>query len=110
MTRRLASSKLKRVSSSAAVLVNAMLMLGGTFSIAAQSDAQPANDTEITGQVVAALSRIDPQQARRLQVTTRDGVVTLTGPVSPGVAVQALNAVKGVQGVVKVRNNMSITQ
>jgi osmotically-inducible protein OsmY len=59
---------------------------------------------------VAALSRIDPQQARRLQVTTRDGVVTLTGPVSPGVAVQALNAGKGVQGVVKVRNNMSITQ
>jgi osmotically-inducible protein OsmY len=110
MTPRLASWKLERVSSAAAILASAMLMFGGNVAIAAQSDARPVPDTEITGQVVAALSRLNPQQTQRLLVTTQAGVVTLTGPVSPGVAVQALNAAKGVQGVVKVRNNMSITQ
>jgi hyperosmotically inducible protein len=110
MISRVALSKLKRTTSLAFVLINAMLMLDGTPSIAAESNTGPVSDTEITAQIVAALRRIDPQQARRLQVTTRDGVVTLAGPVSSGTALQALNAAKSVQGVAKVRNNMSIAQ
>jgi osmotically-inducible protein OsmY len=110
MTPKRASSNLKRLSSSVAVLANVLLMFGSTLPVAAQSSVQPATDMQITGQVVAALSRIDDQQAHRLRVTTRDGVVTLTGPVSPGVAAHALSAGKGVPGVVKVRNSMSITQ
>lgn len=88
----------------------ATVLLLCPFRIAIPADAQPVSDPQITEQVVAALRQIDSEQTRRVQVSTEDGVVTLSGSVSPGVAMKSLNAAKQVSGVKKVRNRMSVTQ
>jgi osmotically-inducible protein OsmY len=49
--------------------------------------------------------------ARRLHVETKDGVVTLSGQAGSGLAAaKAVQQAESIQGVTKVRNEMSITQ
>jgi osmotically-inducible protein OsmY len=108
MNRRFTVSTLHRARWLTAALAVALLLCH--LGIAAPAEAQSVADAQITEQVTAALGQIDKEQARRLHVSTEDGVVTLTGTVSPGLALKALNAAKGVQGVTKVRNRMTVTQ
>ena len=108
MNRRFTVSTRHRARGFPAVLASVLLLC--PISIATSAGAQPVSDAQISEQVVAALGQIDKEQARRLLVSTQDGVVTLTGSVSSGVALRALTAAKGVQGVTKVRNRMTITQ
>jgi len=82
------------------------MLLGGS---AVASSAQAASDAEITDQVTGALRQVDPNLGR-VQVETKDGVVTLSGQTSPGLAAKALKAAQRVQGVTKVRNQMSVMQ
>jgi hyperosmotically inducible protein len=73
--------------------------------------AEPVSDSQITDQVVAKLSQTNPDQARRLQVSTKDGVVTLSGAATSGnAAFKAIQQARSVEGVVKVENRLSIQQ
>ncbi len=73
--------------------------------------AQPVNDSQLSDQVVAALRRTDASLVSRLEVSTRDGVVTLSGhATSIQAAMKAVQAARNVPGVTKVRNQMSVTR
>jgi osmotically-inducible protein OsmY len=68
---------------------------------------QPVNDSQISARVSAALAQADPELGHRVQVTTMDGVVTLTGQVTTGdMEALALRAAGSVNGVTKVLNRM----
>jgi osmotically-inducible protein OsmY len=71
----------------------------------------PAGDVQITDQVVGAIRAVDPSAARRLQVTTKDGIVTLSGQAYTSYDVaMALSAAKSVPGVSKVLNRTTFVQ
>jgi|HubBroStandDraft_1064217.scaffolds.fasta_scaffold128837_2 osmotically-inducible protein OsmY len=107
MSTRRQESKRARLS---VALIGSVWLLGGAAIAADSPSVQPGNDAQITDQVTAALRQIDPTVGRRLVVMTENGVVTLTGQTSPGFARSALQAAKGVPGVTKVRNQMSVMQ
>ena len=108
MNQRFTVSALRLTPLLPALLATVLVLCSLRIAIAA--DAPPVSDSQITEQIIAALGQIDKEQARRVQVSTQDGVVTLSGSLSPGVALKVLNTAKGVEGVKKVRNRMSITQ
>jgi osmotically-inducible protein OsmY len=90
-----------------------MLLMAGLSSVAfaaiAQS-AEPANDAQITDQVLAKIHQ-DDQSMGRVQVETHDGVVTLTGfAYSGAAALKALEDARSVDGVVRVQNRLSVQQ
>ncbi len=86
------------------------LLAGAGFTVSAYgSDA--VSDSQLTGRVMGKLSVDDPEIARRIQVSAKDGVVTLSGTAYTGQ--QALKAIKdaeSVAGVVKVQNHLSVQQ
>jgi osmotically-inducible protein OsmY len=100
---------MNRVSSFVAV---AGLMLLGSSAMAQSSPSeQPVGDSQISDQVVAALRRTDASLVRRLEVSTKDGVVTLSGhATSVQAAMKAVQTARNVPGVTKVRNQLSMTQ
>ncbi len=82
------------------------LTLAGGLAVA-----DPSADTQITDRVVGKLSVDDPQIAHRVQVETKDGVVTLSGTAYTGAqALKALKDAQSVAGVVKVQNHLSVAQ
>lgn len=90
--------------------VAAALGCFGLMGAVAQS-AQPTSDAQITDQVLAKISQDTPEMARRLQVDTKDGVVTLSGSAYSGAAaLKVLQDARSVEGVVKVQNRLSIQQ
>jgi osmotically-inducible protein OsmY len=83
----------------------AFLTTGGAAFAAAGS----AQDSDITAQVSSKLAR-EGGDLDRVQVTTQDGVVTLSGSVDSGHAEQkAMSDARLTPGVVNVRNEMHIT-
>ena len=73
--------------------------------------ADPSADAQITERVVGKLSVDDPQIAHRVQVETKEGVVTISGTAYTGAqALKALKDAQSVAGVVKVQNHLSIAQ
>lgn len=98
------------------VAVVAAVLPAGTAALAASAPApqpQPetaarsGTDAQITERVQAELSR-DPD-LRRVQVSTENGVVTLSGPVGSGTAAaQALSEARRASGVSEVRNRMRV--
>jgi osmotically-inducible protein OsmY len=74
---------------------------------AAASD--KVDDGMITTKVNAALVNDKDLSAVRINVDTKDGVVTLTGPApSPEAALQATRIAKDVKGVVSVNNQLVV--
>lgn len=74
----------------------------------AQTSVPPVNDSQISDQVAAALQRANPGLVLHLEVTTKDGVVTLSGETrSPQDAMKALQTARSVAGVTQVRNRLS---
>jgi len=88
-------------------VVGGLILLG---SAALASSAQPASDAQINEQLAGALRQVEPNLARRVQVDTKNGVVTLSGQTSPDLAAKALQAAQRVPGVTKVRNPISVMQ
>lgn len=98
---------MQRVNSFIALAGSALLLAGAAY---AQSSAAPA-DSQISDQVAAAVRKTDPNLVVRLDVSTKDGVVTLNGQTrSAGDAMRALQAARRVPGVTKVVNRLSSAQ
>jgi len=94
-----------------AVAAGCMTFLAGAASADSPSPTPSATDAEITQRVMGKLSVDDPTLARLLQVSTKDGVVTLSGLAYTGAdALKALRDARSVAGVTKVRNRMSLQQ
>jgi osmotically-inducible protein OsmY len=71
--------------------------------------ADEAGDQQITQQVKEKIATNQPQIARRIEVTTHDGVVTLRGTtMTPLAMLGALHDAGSVQGVTKVDNHLSV--
>lgn len=86
------------------------LLAGAGFSANAHA-AGAASDSQVTGRVMGKLAVDDPEVAPRIQVSTKDGIVTLSGTAYTGQqALKALRDAQSVAGVVKVQNHLSIEQ
>jgi len=100
------SQTMSRTKSLFATAVMGCLSLAGI----AFADA-PVTDSQITDRVMGKLTVDDPAVAKRVQVATKDGVVTLTGVANTGVeALRVLHEAQSVSGVVKVQNRLSVRQ
>src|SRR5262245_51776939 len=76
---------------------------------AAQKTAQVATDAEITSAVKTKLLADTTVGGLKIDVDTKNGVVTLTGPVHSGAEKdQALSLAKGTSGVKRVVNKLKI--
>jgi hyperosmotically inducible protein len=70
---------------------------------------QPVADTVITTKVKAELARDDETKARQINVTTKNGVVKLSGAVDSATAKQKAEAdAKMIEGVVSVDNQLTV--
>lgn len=101
---------MKRARWVATLVGSRMLFCVAAFAADAPANG-PAGDVQITDQVVDAIRAVDPSAARRLQVTTKDGIVTLRGQAYTSYNVsKALSAAKSVPGVSKVLNRTTFVQ
>jgi hyperosmotically inducible protein len=72
-----------------------------------RSPQQTTSDGVINGMVKTALAADDLVKARRIDVDTVRGVVTLNGTVgSPAEKAQAIKLARSVSGVVEVKDNL----
>lgn len=86
----------------------AALLLLATTAAYAQTSKAPTDDSRISDQVAAALHRTDPNLVVHLEVTTKEGIVTLSGQTrSPQDAIKAIQTARSVAGVTQVRNRLS---
>ncbi len=84
--------------------VLAVFLLAATGSVLASD----AGDQEITQLVKDKLATSVPQIARRIEVTTHDGVVTLRGTtLSANYMLSALQQARSIQGVTRVENHLA---
>lgn len=75
----------------------------------AQSAMDKVDDATITAQVSASLARDPDLSALRIDVDTRDGVVTLKGPASTAAAKERAETIaRGVKGVTSVSNQLQV--
>lgn len=99
---------MKRANTFIAAAVGCAAFLAGV-AFADSNGAPPASDAQITQRVMGKLAADDPQVARMIQVTTKDGVVTLSGLTFNGEdEAKVLRDARSVEGVVKVENRLSI--
>ncbi len=106
----------KTVLAVAAALGCSMLSIGGGTAWAdssantnATQPDQGATDTRITGEVRNKLDRDFPDWAGRIQVTTQNGVVTLSGYAETAIGEQkAIEDARAVSGVTDVRNELRV--
>lgn len=67
------------------------------------------SDEQITDAVKSELSQKDSDIARHIEVTTQDGIVTLSGnALSPQYEINVLRDAMKVDGVVKVKNRLTV--
>jgi hyperosmotically inducible protein len=72
--------------------------------------ANKMDDALITTKVKAGLAADKDLSATRIEVDTKDGVVTLTGPApSAGAREHATELAKNIKGVTSVNNNLTVT-
>ena len=89
-----------------------VLVAGGAFAndTAGKSD-QPLTDTVITTKVKTELTKDDSTKARDINVTTKNGVVHLSGVVDSITAKQKAEAdARAIKGVVDVSNDLNVKQ
>lgn len=71
--------------------------------------ADKVDDASITAKVNAALAADKDLSAVRIDVDTKNGVVTLTGPApTPEASAQATKLAKNVKGVTSVNNKLTV--
>ena len=71
----------------------------------------PVTNSQITDRVMGKLTVDDPAVAKRVQVATKDGIVTLTGFANTGMEAQrVLREAESVSGVLKVQNKLAVRQ
>ncbi|HXS26209.1 MAG TPA: BON domain-containing protein [Steroidobacteraceae bacterium] len=84
------------------------LVVHGVAYADSQTDVQ-SSDTEINDRVVHELMKADADVARRIDISTLNGVVTLEGTVFTPAQVLKIAADAGrVRGVVQVRNRLRV--
>jgi|HubBroStandDraft_5_1064220.scaffolds.fasta_scaffold309241_2 osmotically-inducible protein OsmY len=87
----------------------ASAFLVGTMTVANAADATKPTDSQITERVKSTLFDKDRDIAPRIQVSTQDGVVTLSGnALTPQYAVSVIHDASRVDGVVKVQNHLTL--
>ncbi len=102
---------MKRVNAFVVAAVGCAAFLAGVAFAADNGGAAPLSDAQITQRVLGKLSVDDPQMVRYIQVSTKDGVVTLSGLALNGLdEAKALRDASSVEGVVKVENRLSLQQ
>jgi hyperosmotically inducible periplasmic protein len=85
------------------------LALAGNVALANNNSEQPVADTVITTKVKAELARDDATKARDINVTTVDGVVTLSGAVdSSAEKKKAEKDARNIKGVMSVDNQLTV--
>lgn len=78
-------------------------------SAAASRVAESAGDAAITASVSAGLLKDPDLSAIKIDVTTKDGVVSLSGPAPSSAAKERAETIaKSVTGVKEVRNNLDV--
>jgi hyperosmotically inducible periplasmic protein len=89
------------------------LAAGGVFAAdagTARTD-HPVKDSYITTKVKAELAKDSATKARDIKVTTKDGVVALSGTVnSKAEKEKAETDARGVKGVVDVNNGLEVKE
>jgi hyperosmotically inducible periplasmic protein len=99
--------RVKRVSLLVAAATCA-LTASGVF--AADTD-HPVKDTYITTKVKAELAKDSSTKAHEIKVTTKDGVVALSGTVgSKAEKEKAETDARGIKGVVDVNNGLEVKE
>ena len=104
--------KVKRVSMLVAAATCA-IAAGGVFAAdadTAKTD-HPVKDSYITTKVKAELAKDSATKAREIKVTTKDGVVALSGIVSSKAEKdKAETDARGIKGVVDVNNGLDVKE
>jgi len=86
-------------------------LLASGVTVADTKSDQPVADSAITTKVKAELSKDKATQARNIKVTTKDGVVTLSGTAGSVAEKQkAEQDASNVKGVVGVTNTLEVRQ
>jgi osmotically-inducible protein OsmY len=89
------------------IIASAILLT--TMTVASAENATKPTDEQITENVKSKILERDHDLAARIQVSTQDGVVTLSGNVlTPQYALNALHDAGLVDGVVKVQNHLRL--
>lgn len=89
----------------------AAFLTGVAFAGTGTTHTPKASDATITHRVMGKLAVDDPEVARGIQVSTKDGVVTLKGMTFNGAdEAKVIRDAESVEGVVKVKNRLSIQQ
>lgn len=84
--------------------------VGGAARDTAQKAMDTVDDATITAQVSAGLARDPDLSATRIDVDTRNGVVTLKGPAGNAAAKQRAETIaRGVKGVTSVSNELQVS-
>jgi osmotically-inducible protein OsmY len=104
------AKKMKRAHCFLAVAAGCAAFLTGV-AFAGDGGAPQASDATITHRVMGKLAVDDPEVARMIQVSTKDGVVTLSGLTFNGEdEAKVIRDAQSVEGVVTVKNRLSIQQ
>lgn len=99
------ASKAFSITAAAAALI---FVAGGAFANDPKSG-QPLTDTMITTKVKTELAKDDETKARHINVTTKNGVVRLSGLVDTAAEKQkAEEDVKNIEGVMSVDNQLTV--
>jgi osmotically-inducible protein OsmY len=87
----------------------ASAFLVSTMTVARAGDATKPTDAQITEGVKSRLFEKDRDIAQRIQISTQDGVVTLSGnALTPQYAINVIRDASRVDGVVKVQNHLTL--
>lgn len=94
----------------AAAGTNTDSSMAGAARDTAQTAMDKVDDATITAQVSAGLARDPDLSATRIDVDTRDGVVTLKGPATnPAAKQRAETIARNVKGVTSVSNELQVS-
>jgi len=94
------------------LLATAAFAIGGSGVYAADAgNNHPVKDSYITTKVKAELAKDSATKARHIKVTTKAGVVALSGTVgSTAEKEKAESDARGVKGVVDVNNGLAVKE
>jgi hyperosmotically inducible protein len=82
---------------------------GSAFANEGMNSDQPVADTVITTKVKSELAKDDQTKARHINVTTKNGIVKLSGAVDSSTEKQKAEAdAKTIEGVVSVDNQLTV--
>lgn len=86
-------------------------VIGALVLVAPAVQAAQTDDKAVVQAVRATLAKRDPDIAQVVEIDAKGGVVTLTGyAATPSDVFKALADTRGVPGVVKVVNHLSLTR